>query len=94
VTALADEQERTHVGADGKIAQVAKYIHGVGDSSNLLFKVLGGTLGFGIIARIVRGYTFISRSSRLRSGTRSARSASSITPAITDTTFSASPTSR
>ena len=60
-TALADEQERTHIGADGRIAQVAKYIHGVGESSNLLFKVLGGTLGFGIIARVVRGYTFISR---------------------------------
>ena len=60
-TALADEQERTHVGTDGRIVQVAKYIHGVGDSSNLLFKILGGTLGFGIIARIVRGYTFISR---------------------------------
>jgi len=60
-TALADEQERTLRRADGTIAQVAKYIHGVGDSSNLLFKVLGGTLGFGIIARIVRGYTFISR---------------------------------
>jgi uncharacterized protein (DUF2235 family) len=41
--------------------QVAKYIHGVGDSKNLVLKLLGGAVGTGIIARIVRGYTFVSR---------------------------------
>jgi len=41
--------------------QVAKYLHGVGDSSNPLVKIMGGIFGSGIITRIVRGYTFISR---------------------------------
>ena len=56
----ANEQERRDGPADAP-TQVAKYLHGVGDSSNPLVKMLGGTLGAGIIARIVRGYTFISR---------------------------------
>lgn len=58
---LADEQERVLPGADGTPAQVAKYLHGVGDSDNFLVKVLGGAPGAGIITRIVRGYTFVSR---------------------------------
>ena len=33
----------------------------MGDSSNPVIKVLGGVFGVGIIARIVRGYTFLSR---------------------------------
>jgi uncharacterized protein (DUF2235 family) len=41
--------------------QWAKYLHGVGNSDNFLVRLLGGTLGAGLIARIVRGYTFISR---------------------------------
>ena len=41
--------------------QVAKYLHGVGNSENGLVRVLGGVFGAGVIARIVRGYTFISR---------------------------------
>ena len=41
--------------------QIAKYLHGVGDSDNFLIRILGGTLGAGIISRIVRGYTFVSR---------------------------------
>ncbi len=57
----ADEQERTVVGADGKPTQIAKYLHGVGDSKNLLVRVLGGGGGAGLVTRIVRGYTFISR---------------------------------
>jgi hypothetical protein len=36
-------------------------MHGVGDSSNLAIKAIGGVLGAGVIARIVRGYTYISR---------------------------------
>jgi uncharacterized protein (DUF2235 family) len=60
-TALANEQEIILADTNGNVRQVAKYIHGVGDSSNVLIKLLGGTFGFGLIARIVRGYTFISR---------------------------------
>lgn len=58
---LHQEQERVLIDRNGKTAQVAKYIHGVGDSSNVLKKVLGGVLGMGVIARVVRGYTFVSR---------------------------------
>lgn len=41
--------------------QIGKYLNGVGVSSNPLEHLLGGGLGAGIIARIVRGYTFVSR---------------------------------
>jgi uncharacterized protein (DUF2235 family) len=60
-TQLAKEQERTDVAADGSARQVAKYLYGVGDSSNLLVKLLGGGVGAGLITRVVRGYTFVSR---------------------------------
>jgi len=56
----ADEQEKELV-EGGQAVQVAKYIHGVGDSRNPIVKLMGGAFGSGIIARIVRGYTFISR---------------------------------
>jgi glutathione S-transferase len=59
--ALRNEQEKVLLNPDGSVAQVGKYLHGVGDSSNFLIRLLGGTLGVGIISRIVRGYTFISR---------------------------------
>ena len=58
---LKNEQEKLAPGAAGAPAQVSKYVHGVGDSANPVVKVLGGVFGLGIIARIVRGYTFISR---------------------------------
>ncbi len=51
----ADEQEKSGQG------QVAKYINGVGDSRNPIIRMMGGAFGAGIISRIVRGYTFISR---------------------------------
>jgi len=57
----AKEQEKTLAGGDGSTDQAAKYLHGVGDSDNVLVKALGGTLGAGLIARVVRGYTFVSR---------------------------------
>jgi len=60
-TKLEKEQERSLKTDDGTVQQVAKYLHGVGDSANFLVKVLGGTLGAALITRIVRGYTFISR---------------------------------
>ena len=56
----ADEQERSFTRPDGSL-QVAKYLHGVGDSRNPIIKLLGGAFGSGLISRIVRGYTFISR---------------------------------
>ncbi|WP_431273144.1 DUF2235 domain-containing protein [Variovorax ureilyticus] len=56
-----DEQEKVAAGPDAKVTQIAKYLHGVGDSQNLIRKILGGVFGEGFIERIVRGYTFISR---------------------------------
>jgi uncharacterized protein (DUF2235 family) len=56
----ADEQEKVLV-REGTTLQAAKYLHGVGDSRNPIVKLMGGAFGAGIISRIVRGYTFISR---------------------------------
>lgn len=56
----ADEQEKFLMEGT-RLLQVAKYIHGVGDSRNPIRKIMGGAFGAGMIARIVRGYTFISR---------------------------------
>lgn len=58
---LASEQEVTLTDAAGQVLQVAKYLDGVGDSSNPLVHAIGGDFGAGTIARIVRGYTFVSR---------------------------------
>jgi len=58
---LAKEQERTLRAADGSALQVAKYLHGVGDSANFLASLIGGGFGAGLITRIVRGFTFVSR---------------------------------
>lgn len=58
---LQNEQEKSLRGADGSLVQVAKYLHGVGDSRNVIKKILGGVFGEGFIQRIVRGYTFLSR---------------------------------
>lgn len=41
--------------------QVAKYIHGVGDATNWLAEKVEGATGLGLVARIVRGYTYLSR---------------------------------
>ena len=59
--ALQNEQEKVLLDASGNPLQWSKYIHGVGDSRNLAIRLLGGTLGMGVIDRIVRGYTFLSR---------------------------------
>src|SRR6478672_6714593 len=40
--ALPSEQEKVCSGVGGLPVQVAKYMHGVGDSSNLALKALGG----------------------------------------------------
>ena len=58
---MRDEQEKILPDAAGGTAQIAKYMHGVGDSDSFLKKAMGGMFGMGVIARIVRGYTFISR---------------------------------
>lgn len=56
-----DEQEKVAAGPDARITQIAKYLHGIGDSQNAIRKILGGVFGEGFIERIVRGYTFLSR---------------------------------
>ncbi len=43
------------------VLQVAKYIHGVGNTTNFLAHQFEGIFGNGTIARIVRGYTYLSR---------------------------------
>ena len=58
---MRDEQEKVVPDAAGGVVQIAKYIHGVGDSDSFLKKAMGGMFGMGVIARVVRGYTFISR---------------------------------
>ncbi len=58
---LENESERVEIDADRNVLQIAKYLHGVGDSDNPIKKLLGGAFGAGLISRIVRGYTFISR---------------------------------
>src|SRR5262245_65124911 len=60
-TRLPNEQESVLLDQTGTVVQVAKYIHGVGDSNNIALKLLGGTVGTGTSARIARGSTFISR---------------------------------
>ena len=58
---LQDEQEKALVDASGQVLQIAKYLHGVGDSRNAVQRVVGGVFGAGFVQRIVRGYTFLSR---------------------------------
>ena len=56
-----DEHQKTLTAADGSVTQVARYLHGVGDSDNWLLKILGGVFGAGMLCHIVRGYLFVSR---------------------------------
>lgn len=56
----ANEKEKI-LAENGQVSQVAKYIHGVGDTNNPIRRILGGVFGAGLISRIVRGYTYISR---------------------------------
>ena len=48
-------------GADAATAQVAKYLYGVGAMSNKLAQACEGAVGLGLVGRIVRGYTYLSR---------------------------------
>lgn len=54
------ELEKSHI-IGTEVTQIAKYINGVGNSSFKINRALGGAFGFGLIERIARGYTFISR---------------------------------
>lgn len=60
ITGRVTEYEKSLI-VDTNTLQIAKYINGVGDSSVKLNRILGGAFGFGLIERIARGYTFISR---------------------------------
>lgn len=57
----AGEQEKIYFDEKNKIKQVAKYIHGVGDSKNPISSLLSAATGAGTLTRIIRGYTYISR---------------------------------
>lgn len=59
-TGRVSEYEKSYI-VDTQTVQIAKYINGVGNSSVKLNRILGGAFGFGLIERIARGYTFISR---------------------------------
>lgn len=56
-----DEKEVSLPAGPNNSAQAAKYIHGVGDTNNALARMAQGAVGLGLIARIVRGYTYLSR---------------------------------
>jgi uncharacterized protein (DUF2235 family) len=60
ITGRVTEYEKSLI-VDTATLQIAKYINGVGNSSLKINKILGGAFGFGLIERIARGYTFISR---------------------------------
>jgi uncharacterized protein (DUF2235 family) len=47
--------------AAAPVAQVGKYIHGVGANGNALAHAVEGAVGLGLVARVVRGYTYLSR---------------------------------
>jgi uncharacterized protein (DUF2235 family) len=55
---ILEREKRTQ---DEPITQIAKYINGVGNAEHKIQEMIGGGFGAGLIKRIVRGYTFISR---------------------------------
>lgn len=59
ISASAGGEEQERVSGDG--AQIARYIDGVGADGDLAQKIAGGALGIGLIAQVLRGYTFLSR---------------------------------
>lgn len=56
-----NEKEIEYTDSSGTQAQVGKYIHGVGDTTNAIAKKVDGAVGLGLVERIVRGYTYLSR---------------------------------
>ncbi len=59
--ATAVEQEKVLLDTAGSPLQVAKYIHGVGNAAKDFERIYSGAVGSGVIQRVVRGYTFLSR---------------------------------
>ena len=55
------EIEKAITTTTGEVLQIAKYINGVGNSENKIKSLFGGGFGAGLVQRIVRGFTFISR---------------------------------
>ena len=60
------EQESKVWNESGDLIQIAKYINGVGAEDSIFEKAFGGAFGFGLMYRIARGYTFISRNYKPR----------------------------
>ena len=58
---LTENEQEKELRDSGTTLQIAKYLHGVGDSRSAIRRLMGGAFGAGVISRIVRGYTFISR---------------------------------
>jgi uncharacterized protein (DUF2235 family) len=57
-----DEKEFPLAAAAGPApSQVGKYIHGIGARDNVLARAVEGAVGLGLVARVVRGYTYLSR---------------------------------
>ena len=62
LAAADEEKEILWPATDGTAAaQAAKYIHGIGDTDNALARACEGAVGLGLVARVVRGYTYLSR---------------------------------
>ena len=55
-----EEQER-ELKVGEELKQIVKYLHGIGANASKISQKVEGDVGLGIIGRIVRGYTFISR---------------------------------
>lgn len=60
-TILDDKEYEKVLIQNNEKVQIAKYIHGVGDSNGVINKYLEGIFGKGVLARIIRGYSYISR---------------------------------
>jgi uncharacterized protein (DUF2235 family) len=59
---MDQEKEVSWSAAGGAVvAQAAKYIHGIGDTDNVLARACEGAVGLGLVARVIRGYTYLSR---------------------------------
>jgi uncharacterized protein (DUF2235 family) len=61
--AAADQEKEIAwpTGRDATVTQAARYIHGIGDTTNALARACEGAVGLGLVARVIRGYTWLSR---------------------------------
>lgn len=62
-TPVGAEMERRFDAAPAGQApgQIARYIHGIGDTPDELARLVEGDFGLGLVHRVVRGYLFLSR---------------------------------